>query len=131
MASIKSLRIASAVAQNPNISFHKSWFGLVTKAVYTPTGSPVDAFQLEYTKEDGAPLVRLLTARPSDLKAVVEATGTLRDTHVGNLQLDLCLSRDHRFAAMRLFRYADFKYKPETELRIFEGADAELVGKLF
>lgn len=123
--------MASAVAQNNHISIQKSLFGLVQKAVYTPTGSPVDAFQLDYSQETAASLTRLLSAPAEELKSVVDSIGHLPTAHIGNVRLELCLSRDHQFAAMQLFRYADFDYRPDSGVRILEGSDAETVGQLF
>ncbi len=131
MANIKSLRIGTAVALHPYIEINKSMFGLIQKAVYTPTGSPVDAFKMQYTKEQGDALQRLLNASGADTAAHVGAMEKPTPAPVGNVELELCLARDHRFAAMRLYRYSGFQYRPETELRVYEGDDAEIVGQLF
>jgi hypothetical protein len=42
----------------------------------------------------------------------------------GHFRLELCLSDDHQFCALQMFRFGDFKYNPVFEPRFYEGTDA-------
>jgi len=48
----------------------------------------------------------------------------------GHFRLEFCLSDDHQFCALQLFRFSDFQYKPVFEPRFYEGKDAEYVTQL-
>lgn len=40
-------------------------------------------------------------------------------------------SDDNQFAALQLFSYSDFEYRPITDVVYYEGADAEIINTLF
>jgi len=61
----------SCIAYN-NITVKKSLFS--TKAIYTPTGSPVKAMVLEYSPSEGERLERLLEM-PTDKMAADSSLG--------------------------------------------------------
>ena len=44
--------------------------------------------------------------------------------------LELCLSDDHQFCGLQLFRFGDFQYKPVFEPRFYEGKDVESITQL-
>lgn len=128
MSSIKSLDMAAAVSAYQNITIKKSLFS--TKAIYTPTGSSVKAIVLEYTPSEGEKVQRLLDMPLDKMAADIEQKGKPHAGANGNFRLEACLSDDHHFCALQLFRFVDFSYRPLFEPRFYEGKDVEHIAKL-
>jgi len=128
MSSIKNLEMAAAVSAYPHIETKKSLFS--TKAVYTPTGSPVKATVLEYTLSEGERVERLLDMPLDKMTAEIGQKGKPRADANGNFRLEVCLSDDRQFCALQLFRFADFSYRPLFEPRFYEGQDVEFIKQL-
>ena len=128
MPSFKNLDMAAAVSAYQNIAIKKSWFS--TKVFYTPTGSPVRAMILEYTPSEGEKVERLLDMPLDKMAAEIEQKGKPAWGANGNIRMEVCLSDDHQFCALQLFRFADFSYQPIAEPRFYEGKDVEYVAKL-
>ena len=129
MSSIKSLDMAAAVSAYRNITIKKSLFS--TKAVYTPTSSPVKAVVLEYSPSEGERVQRLLEMPADKMAAAIEQKGKPQAGANGNFRLEACLSDDHEFCALQLFRFSDFSYHPLFEPRFYEGKEVENFSKLF
>ena len=129
MTSIKKLTMAPTVMANPHISVQKSFFGLFSKAVYTPTGSPVTASRHEYAV-DYAPFFRkLLTASSDELTKLAGSNN--KQAPLGNVMIETCLSADGQFAAIQMLQFTNFTYEPVAQARVLEGTDAEKVASLF
>ena len=128
MSSIKSLEMAAAVSAYQNITIKKSLFS--TKAIYTPTGSPVKAIALEYSPSEGENVQRLLDLPLDKMAADIEQKGKPQAGVNGNFRLEVCLSDDHQFCALQLFRFTDLSYHPLFEPRFYEGWDVEYIAKL-
>ena len=120
--------MAAAVSAYKNITIKKSLFS--TKALYTPTGSPVKAMALEYSPSEGEKVQRLLDLSLDKMAADIEQKGKPRTGANGNFRLEVCLSDDRQFCALQLFRFADFSYRPLFEPRFYEGLDVEYIAKL-
>ena len=106
MSSIKHLEMAAALSAYTNIKIKKSLFS--TKAIYTPTQNQVKAYILEYSPSEGERVERLLEMPFDKMAADI--------VQKGNFRLELCLSDDHQFCGLQLFRFGDFQYKPVFEL---------------
>ncbi len=128
MASIKNLEMAAAVSVCNNVSIKKSLFS--TKVLYTPTMSPVKVIVQEYAPADGERLERLLRLSPDKMASEIAQKGKPAATPVGHYRLEVCLSDDHQFCALQLFRFADFQNAPVTEPLFYEGKDVETVVQL-
>lgn len=128
MASIKNLEMAEALSQHQHIAIKKSLFS--TKAVYTPTQSTLDITTQEYTPADGERMEHLLSLPLPKLEAELQAKGKPATTPVGHFRLEAAVAKDRQFAAVQLFRFVDFEYKPASELCIAEGTEAESLIKL-
>ena len=128
MPSIKNLEMAGAVSAYKNIEIKKSLFS--TKAVYTPTQSPVKVMVLEYAPSEGERLERLFSLSPDKMAAEIEQKGKPQPAAIGHFRLEVCLSADGQFCALQLFRFADFKNNAVFEPRFYEGHDAEAVAAL-
>ena len=129
MPSIKNLEMAAAVSAYKNVTIKKSLFS--TKAVYTPTMSPVKVIIQEYTPTEGERLERLLSLSPDKMAAEIAQKGKPRPAPIGHYRLEVCLSEDRQFCALQLFRFADFKNHAVFEPRFYEGQDAEVFASLF
>ena len=129
MPSIKNLEMAAAISAYKNVTIKKSLFS--TKGIYTPTQSPVGAMVLEYPPSEGERVERLLDMPLDKMAAYIEQKGKPASGANGNFRLEVCLSDDHQFCALQLFRFADFSYHPLFEPRFYEGKDAEFVVTLF
>ena len=128
MSSIKNLDMAAAVSAYKNITIKKSLFS--TKAIYTPTGSTVKAMVLEYSPSEGEKVQRLLDMPLDKMTADIEQKGKPKTGVNGNFRLEVCLSDDHQFCALQLFRFADLCYSSLYEPRFYEGTDVENITKL-
>ena len=120
--------MAYAVSVYRNITVKKSFFS--TKAIYTPTGSTVKAKMLEYSPSEGKKVESLLAMPLDKMAADIEQNGKPKTGANGNFRLDVCLSEDHRFCALQLFRFKDLGYHPLFEPRFYEGKDVEYITKL-
>lgn len=127
MANFKNMEMAASLSKNPHISVQSSFFGLITKVIYTPTGSPVKAVMKEYSTEDGETLKRLLATPEKDLAEFIGKCKDMKSVGMGPVRLEACISEDNRFAALQLFGYSDFEYRPISDIRILTGDDAETV----
>ena len=128
MSSIKHLEMAAALSTYMYIKIKKSLFS--TKAIYTPTQSRVRAFILEYSPSEGERVERLLEMPLDKMTADVMQRGKPVPGVNGNFRLELCLSDDHQFCGLQLFRFGDFKYNPVFKPRFYEGKDAEAIAQL-
>ena len=115
--------MAAAVSSYKNITVKKSWFS--TKVIYTPTQSPVKVIIQEYSPAEGDRLERLLNMPLDRMAAEIQQNGKPAPAQIGHYRLEACLSDDHQFCALQLFRFVDFKNSAVFEPRIYEGIDAE------
>ena len=122
MASFKSLEMADAVSSKSYIEVKKALFGLIQKAVYTPTQSPLKVIQQDYTTEAGD---------HSKLEAALQNAGIITPSATGPFRIEALVSADKQFAAVQTLGYSDFQYKPTSDVRFFEGKQAELIATLF
>ena len=129
MSSIKNLDMAAAVSAYKNITIKKSLFS--TKAIYTPTGCTIKAMVLEYSPSEGEKVKHLLDMPLDKMTADIEQKGKPKTGVNGNFRLEVCLSDDHQFCALQLFRFADLCYSSLYEPRFYEGTDVEYITKLF
>jgi len=128
MSSIKNLEMAAALSAYQHIEIKKSLFS--TKAIYTPTQSLAKAIILEYSPSEGERVERLLDMPLDKMAADIQQKGKPVAGANGNFRLELCLSDDHQFCALQLFRFGDFQYKPVFEPRFYESKDAEYITQL-
>ena len=128
MSSIKHLEMAAALSVYTHIEIKKSLFS--TKVIYTPTQSQIKAYILEYSPSEGEHVEHLLDMPLDKMAADIQQKGKPAAGVNGNFRLELCLSDDHQFCGLQLFRFGDFKYNPVFEPRFYEGKDAETIAQL-
>ncbi len=130
MSKYTNLALSEALAGDPRITVTTSFFGLSEKATYVPTQSRIVAIRREYTPETGQSIAHALRADAGKRAALLSALGHLNDTSDGNYQLEACYAEDHSFAVLRLYQYEQLKYRPVSELCVFEGAEAAEATKI-
>lgn len=128
MSSFKNLEMAYAVSVHPHITVKKSLFQ--TKVIYTPTESPVRPIIQEYTPTEGSRLLSLLDMPKDKLLAELKQKGAPASGSNGHYHLEACLSDDHQFCALQMFRYADFSYIAIGEPRFYEGDEAKTIAQI-
>ena len=128
MPSIKNLEMAAAVSSYKNITVKKSWFS--TKIIYTPTQSRVNVIIQENSPTEGERLERLLNMPLDRMAGEIQQNGKPTPAQIGHYRLEACLSDDHQFCALQLFRFVDFKNNAVFEPRIYEGIDAERIAQI-
>ncbi len=130
MANIKNFTMSTNLFKDPRVQTSSAFFGLSSKTVYVPTGSKITAKVCEYpaTKEDE--LRKLLSLTGEELKKAANKVATLCNGEIGNIRLEACMSADHKFVALQLFRYSNFVATPITGLTIYENNDAAVMAGL-
>lgn len=123
--------MAEAVFSKGCVSVEKTFLGIKEKLFYTPTKSKIDVLQHEYTPENGRRIERLLNADTASLENTVKTEGKVPATMVGHVRLDICMSRDRRFAVLQMFRFINNEYQPVTNVCFYEGHNAELITSIF
>lgn len=131
MPSLNNMEMAAAVAANQNIEIKKTFFGLKTQVVYTPTGSLVDCYRKEYAPDAESSLARMMGDTGKNLEEAAKNVAGIKEVDMGNVRLEASLSRDHQFAALQIVKFTNFNYLPVSEVRFFEGADAAAVAVIF
>ena len=128
MANIKSLGMAEELLANPHISVRKSFFGLVTRYIYNPTGEKIRVNQKNYNPGgDGEAIKRMLSLGVEGLKKGLKSKGLPEPIAIGNMKLNICYTRDHQFLAMQMEQFMDYMYTPTTDLVVAEGEDAQQI----
>ena len=130
MPSIKDLEMAAAVSSYEHISIKSGLWGLSKKAVYSPTNSTVKVFINDYSPAEGERLEHFLKLPLDKLANELSTKGKPTPAAIGHYRLELCLSEDHQFCALQLFRFVDFKNNPVFEPRFYEGKDARIIASL-
>ena len=120
--------MAAALSAYPYITIKKSLFS--TKAIYSPTQSKIKVVILEYSPTEGVRVERLLSMPLDKMAEDISQNGKPSTGALGNFRLELCLSDDHQFCALQLFRFGDFKYNPVFEPRFYKGKDVETIALL-
>ena len=130
MAKLSKMVMAGALTQHQHIAVSRSMFGLKQTVTYTQTQSAVTLFAEEYSAEDGARLEKLLNLTPVLLVKELNSKGKPQPAALGPYRLEVCVSEDHQFCACQLFHFIDFSYAPSTDLKFYEGKDAEMVSAI-
>ena len=131
MSRFFSVEIASTVSEHPHVSIKKSFFGLFANAYYNVTNSQIDSYENSYSRETGERIKPLFSVGDKYVIGCTKDIGSLHQQPNGNYRLDICISRDRQFIALQLFHFENLMYRPVTDVRYFEGEQAEAIEKLF
>lgn len=124
MENICKMEMASALFEKECIKVEKAFFGLKTNVTYTPTNSPMVGLCLDYDPMVGQKVKLLVGAPIGEMEKLVAKEGCPCTCANGNFRLSLCYSKDRSFVALQLAQYSNFVYKPVSEIRFIEGAEA-------
>lgn len=127
MANILRLTMTDKVIANKNIDIRESFFGFVKRAYYLPTESKINVSLKDLDIETGTRVKKLLDSHNDNLKEDVAELGEVKESPISNMRLEVCVSCDGQFAAFQLLRFMGIDYRPITDVKIYEGAEAELV----
>ena len=127
MAKIINLGMAEELIANPHNSVRKSFFGLVTNYIYTPTDGKIKVVQKNYNPGDGDAIKHMLILGVDGFKKGLKSKGLPEPIAIGNMQLNICFTKDHQFLAMQMEQFVDYLYKPTTDLVVAEGEDAQQI----
>ena len=130
MSRFYSIGMAEAVSQHTDLEIKKSFFGLFKSVYYLPTHSKVQSYEFYYDRLAKDDLDTVLNVADDKLAESTKHV-KLSDVPNGNLKVELCLSQDRQFAAVRLYQFQNFLYRPLSEIRYFEGEVAQVIGNLF
>ena len=114
MASLSNMEMAAAVAANKNIEIKKTFFGLKTQVIYTPTGSPVDCYRKEYAPDAESSLGKMLDNTGEKLAEAAKNVADIKEVDMGNVRLEAALSRDHQFAALQIVELTRQPWPPSS-----------------
>ena len=92
--------------------------GLFRRWYYKPTQSAVSKKEYFFAADDLLPLKTAIEQGRFD---------TLQKLHRqsdGNVKLVVVSTKDGKFAAVQVFRYQPFEFRPETEIVVLKEADA-------
>ena len=129
MSRFYSVEMAEAVSKYEQVEVKKSLFGLFSHAFYRPTQSRIDSVDMFFKRESKEDLELLLSVSASN---VCEQLAHMKLCQVpnGNLRLEVCLSRDHKFVALQLSQFQNLLYRPLSEVIYFEGEIVENIATL-
>lgn len=129
MANISKIEIAKEKSNSNILTVKKGFLGFGGKIVLNDTGATLRPIVREYAPAEGDKLLRIINL---DSKAIADALSSteLETTGMGNVRLEALLAEDGTCLLMQMFRYADFKCKPISDLKVIQGKEAEVVGKL-
>jgi len=130
MANIKNMEMAAKLISLDNIELQKKFFGLSSKYVYTPTGSELKGEYREYKSEEERALMTIINGSIGETQELANGYLTDHAATLGALRLDVCTTADKQFAALQLFRYDQYIYKPLCEVKTFAGAKAQEIYRL-
>ena len=122
--------MATTISNEKDITISKSFFGLCEKATYTPTGSLIKAHTYEYSQSNGERLITLVDNGIEELEKQLERGIFIKDTPVGHIRAEVCVSNDHQFMALNILKFSNFEYVPVGLPRLFRGHDAEVAIRL-
>lgn len=125
MSKFSNIQIAEIVALHPQVEVHK-FFGLFEYATYQGTHSRIESYRNFYNKPEALSLVHIADAPKESLLSASE----LQANPDGNYRVDLCISKDCKFAAFQVFERKGSDFEPFSKLCILEGEEASTFEKL-
>lgn len=130
MASIKNLEMAETICNNPNIKISKGFFGIGSKATYTPTNSKLNAVINYYSAEDAQAFVKLINAAETEVASLAKKVTPPSKLSISNYRLEACVTDSQQFVAIQVLSYADFRNTPICDLKYYEGEAAQAIAAM-
>ena len=113
MANISTFQMADVISADKNISVKKGILGLTTKYVYIPTESRIRGYIKEYSMVTGEKLHAILN---SPIEQIEDVINCFEESEMGNYRLEMCVSDDKQFVALRLYRFIHLGFEPVTKV---------------
>lgn len=126
MSRFYAIGMASEVVQHPLIATQKSFFGLRSKVVYTPTNSIVESYTNTYDVASGEFYKGLLQMSHEELSTISDFNYNEGEDYL----MEICLSEDHEFLAVRLSKFLPEEVEHLTPVIYYTGEDAEKIQSL-
>lgn len=127
MSKFYALKMAAQVATHPHINEKKGLLGLGHKVVYQPTGSKVASYCNHYDEKNATHIRQLMQCPENELESIISQMDEWHCCEKGNYLLELCISDDAQFIAMRLTQADGSEVLP---IRYFEGKKASMIDNL-
>ena len=109
----------------------KGIFGLSKKAYYSPTKSQIESYENYFCQEVGMQIKQIIDAPLEKVDETIQSLPDFENQKTGDVRMDICISHDHKFVAMQLYKLENGNYEPMSKISFLEGESAELFeGKL-
>lgn len=123
--------LKDSVALQPYITRKTTFFGLINRLVYAPTGS-----RLNFTSRYYAPILReelkeLFALGDQVLEKRLAKMNRFEQAMNGNLLVECCVSADKQFVALQLKHFGQIDYQPISEVRFLQGDAAKHAAIVF
>lgn len=123
--------LKESVALQPYITRKSTFFGLINRLVYAPTGS-----RLNFTSRYYAPILReelkeLFALGDQVLEKRLAKMNRFEQAMNGNLLVECCVSADKQFVALQLKHFSQIDYQPISEVRFLQGDAAKHAAIVF
>lgn len=129
MANISKLEMVKALSANGQLTVKKGFLGFGAKAVMNNTGNTMTPVVREYVPAEGEKLARIVNLAPQAMAEALK-NDKPKETGMGNIRMEALVAENNKQLLLQLFRFVDFRNKPITDLKIFEGSDAEAIARL-
>lgn len=126
MSSFSLIELSQTVELHPKVSIKKGLFGLSKKAYYSPTKSQIESYENYFCKEVGMQIKQIIDAPMDKVEETIQSLPDFENQKNGDVRMDICISHDHKFVAMRLYQLEGEKYQPISKVSFLEGNSAEM-----
>lgn len=131
MTTYSKMEMGQELASLNHISIEKKMFGLRNEAVFSPTGSKIEGFELYVTPKALGLVESILNAEEEkDIDNLLNQGKPIEYSANGCEKLDICMSKDKNFIALQRFCYKDFYYRKSSDVKFFEESAAKKVAAL-
>ena len=71
-----------------------------------------------------------METKQENLEEAIAKISDIKSSQIGGYRLQVAVSDDHQFAALQMFTFSDFQYRPMTDVKIYVGDRAKLISKI-
>ena len=126
MSRFSLIELSETVELHPKVLVKKGIFGLSKKAYYSPTKSQIESYENYFCKEVGMQIKQIIDAPIEKVDETIQSLPDFENQKTGDVRMDICISHDHKFVAMQLYRLENGNYEPFSKISFLEGESAEL-----
>lgn len=129
MANVSKIEIAKQNADNGMLSVKKGFLGMGGKIVFNETGAIMRPIVKDYVPAEGEKMLRIINLDTEAMARELSAN-KLHTMDLGNMRLEALLSEDGTVLLLQMFKNADFKWSPVSNLKVINGEAAQTIGRL-